>query len=150
MTSAWRASEVVQLSTLHPSAVASPAPARSGAAGGLHHRLPERVRAWLRFGLARAKEAVGIDHFPARSALDHKLLRHLGGRRGGVFIEAGAYDGLCQSNTWHLERRLGWRGLLVEPVPESADLCRRFRRAPVERCALGSFAQEGSTQALYS
>jgi FkbM family methyltransferase len=31
-------------------------------------------------------------------------------------VELGANDGLRQSNTLRLERSLGWRGLLIEPV----------------------------------
>ena len=36
---------------------------------------------------------------------------------GAVFLEAGAYDGLIESNTWFFERCLGWRGILVEGQP---------------------------------
>lgn len=68
--------------------------------------------------------------------LDFKLARHLR-KRGGVFIEAGANDGISQSNTLYFERYLGWRGLLVEPVPELAARCRVNRpRCRVEACAL--------------
>lgn len=125
-------------------------PRPHGAAGGfVRRRVPARAKPYLRFALARGKALLGRDHFPGRAGLDQRLLAHLGGLRGGVFIEAGAYDGLDQSNTWHLEQQLGWRGLLVEPIPAMAALCRRFRRSPVERCALGSFALEGTALALH-
>lgn len=114
----------------------------------MRRRVPARAKPYLRYALARGKNALGLDHFPGRAALDRRLLAALGGRRGGVFVEAGAYDGLDQSNTWHLERRLGWRGLLVEPIPHVAARCRRFRTSPVEACALGSFADEGTTLAM--
>lgn len=39
------------------------------------------------------------------------------GKRGGFFIELGAADGLFDSNTFILEKRLGWSGLLIEPNP---------------------------------
>lgn len=59
---------------------------------------------------------------------------------GGFFVEAGANDGFEQSNTYALERFRGWRGLLVEPIPEL------YREAVVERpestvvnCALVPF-----------
>lgn len=39
----------------------------------------------------------------------------LRGQRGGFFVEFGACDGLHFSNTLHLEKDLGWRGILVEP-----------------------------------
>lgn len=40
-------------------------------------------------------------------------------RYGGVFIEAGAYDGETWSNTLYLERYLNWTGLLIEPSVEN-------------------------------
>ena len=59
--------------------------------------------------------------------------------RRGIFVEAGANDGLNQSNTAYFERYLGWRGLLVEPVPELAEKCRENRRRSiVHQCALVS------------
>ena len=36
---------------------------------------------------------------------------------GATFLEAGAYDGLLESNTWFFERCLGWRGVLIEGQP---------------------------------
>lgn len=57
----------------------------------------------------------------------------------GVFVEAGAVDGFFESNTYELERFHGWRGLLVEPVPE---MCARIAstrpRAIAVNCALVS------------
>jgi FkbM family methyltransferase len=35
----------------------------------------------------------------------------------GYYLEIGANDGISQSNTNFLERRFGWRGILIEPVP---------------------------------
>src|SRR5262245_59004648 len=55
----------------------------------------------------------------------------------GIFVEAGANDGLRQSNTLYFEKYRGWTGLLVEPVPELAERCRRNRPGcVVENCAL--------------
>jgi len=49
--------------------------------------------------------------------LDDKLLDffHKKPRSGGFYIEAGAVNGVWQSNTLLLETKLGWTGLLVEP-----------------------------------
>jgi FkbM family methyltransferase len=75
----------------------------------------------------------------ALNQLDLKLSRHLD-IEGGFFIEAGANDGIRQSNTYFFEKRRGWRGLLVEPVPELAAACRRNRpRCIVESVALVPF-----------
>jgi FkbM family methyltransferase len=72
----------------------------------------------------------------ALDQLDEKVLPHLPDRPG-VFVEAGAHDGLTQSNTAMLEFSFGWTGLLVEPIPELAARCRRNRAgALVEQAAL--------------
>jgi FkbM family methyltransferase len=64
----------------------------------------------------------------------------------GFFIEAGANNGLDQSNTLFLEKYYGWRGLLVEPIHELAEQCRRNRPAAiVENCALVPFGYAAST-----
>ena len=39
------------------------------------------------------------------------------GRRDGVFVDIGAYDGVLFSNSCYFERNLGWTGLCVEPNP---------------------------------
>lgn len=36
-------------------------------------------------------------------------------RKPGVFIDIGAYDGIKLSNTYYLEKELGWKGICVEP-----------------------------------
>jgi FkbM family methyltransferase len=72
----------------------------------------------------------------ALNGLDLKLLPYLNYRKG-FFVEAGANDGLTQSNTYYFERYKGWRGMLVEPIPELAQRCRSNRpRCIVESCAL--------------
>jgi FkbM family methyltransferase len=71
----------------------------------------------------------------ALDELDRKVAAYLPTR--GVFVEAGAHDGLTQSNTAMLEFSRGWRGLLVEPVPELARQCRANRPGSrVEQAAL--------------
>jgi FkbM family methyltransferase len=64
------------------------------------------------------------------NGLDRKLKPYVD-YRDGFFIEAGANDGLQQSNTYWLERLRGWHGVLVEAVPELAEACRRNRPGSV-------------------
>jgi FkbM family methyltransferase len=57
----------------------------------------------------------------------------------GVFVEAGAADGVFQSNTYWFERRWNWTGVLVEPVPELAREATLSRPgSKVFQCALVS------------
>lgn len=99
--------------------------------------LPEFVKAPLRLRLerlgARPKRSFGLN------GLDSKVCEYLAFRRG-FFVEAGANDGIAQSNTAYFERYLGWRGILIEPIPELAMRCRLNRPgAVVEQCALVPF-----------
>lgn len=96
--------------------------------------LPRSLARWRR----RACELVGIQRYsrPALDGLDRKLERHLD-FAGGFFIEAGAHDGVQQSNTYYLEHFCGWSGILVEGIPAQAAECRRNRpRATVVHAAL--------------
>jgi FkbM family methyltransferase len=86
----------------------------------------------------RAAEARGdwSRSTPALFEMDTRLAAMLGD--GGYFVEAGANDGFTQSNTYLLERRHGWRGVLVEPIPDLAREARLERPdAQVVQCALG-------------
>ena len=83
-------------------------------------------------------ELVGSDRWShlALNELDRKLKKYLD-FDNGFFIEAGGNDGLSQSNTYWFERFRGWRGVLVEAVPDQARLCRKNRpRAHVVNAAL--------------
>ena len=45
------------------------------------------------------------------------VISELGAQRdSGFFVEFGAADGVALSNSWLLENRLGWRGILAEPA----------------------------------
>jgi FkbM family methyltransferase len=101
----------------------------------------ERVYEWrLERRRQRRLEAerAGSDRFsrPALHDMDRKLDAIID-RDGGYFIEAGANDGYRQSNTYWLERFRGWRGLLIEPMPELAREAVKSRPAStVVQCAL--------------
>lgn len=38
-------------------------------------------------------------------------------KRNGYFLDFGGFEGLMHSNTFYLEKFLGWQGILVEPNP---------------------------------
>jgi FkbM family methyltransferase len=70
------------------------------------------------------------------NGVDLRLAMHVKSA-GGVYVEAGANDGVTQSNTLFLARYRGWRGLLVEPIPDLARRCASMRpESIVEQAAL--------------
>jgi FkbM family methyltransferase len=73
---------------------------------------------------------------PALYGMDSRLEAILD-KDQGFFVEAGANDGYQQSNTYSLERIRGWRGVLVEPVPDlHREAVRERPGARVFNCAL--------------
>lgn len=60
------------------------------------------------------------------NGLDDKLEKYLN-YNNGFFIECGANDGITQSNTYYLEKRKNWRGILVEGIPELYKKCKTNR-----------------------
>lgn len=74
----------------------------------------------------------------AQNDIDLKFIKYFD-FKNGFFIEAGANDGLIQSNTCLLEKEYNWTGLLVEPNPFKAKECVINRpNSIVENCALVS------------
>ena len=49
----------------------------------------------------------------------YQVMDLLGNMRNGTFVKIGGNDGLSTTNTYHLERCLGWQGLLIEGHPEN-------------------------------
>jgi FkbM family methyltransferase len=91
------------------------------------------------------RESVG------RDGLDIRLCERVG-LDEGFFVEAGANDGLIESNSLRLEQEHRWTGILVEPVPELAARCRVNRpHCIVEEVALvaDTYASE-TTRMTYS
>jgi FkbM family methyltransferase len=55
----------------------------------------------------------------------------------GFYIEVGAFNGYDYSTTYALDG-MGWDGLLIEPIPESFEACKKRRpHARVVNAALG-------------
>lgn len=99
------------------------------------------VRA-LRLSLALLLQAFRSQRFGyGLNGLDLRLLKVIRpeNRRGpGFFVELGANNGLAQSNTYLLQQRFGWTGLLVEPSQAGFLECvrnRSFANRPFFRCA---------------
>ena len=76
--------------------------------------------------------------------VDVKILPFLSHIENGFFVEAGAHDGVFQSNTKILEE-LGWEGLLIEPSHNLYLKCKENRNCDCENYALVSTQYEGDT-----
>jgi FkbM family methyltransferase len=74
-------------------------------------------------------------HKKALNNLDKKLQKYLNFKKG-FFIEAGAYDGVNQSNTYFLEKAKKWNGILIEPMPVNFDKITLNRTVSAVNCAL--------------
>lgn len=82
--------------------------------------------------------------YASLNSLDKKIEKYLPHK--GVFIEAGANDGLNQSNTLFLARKYGWQGILIEPVPRLHSRCVKNRKESVcVNAALVSPDESGKT-----
>lgn len=69
----------------------------------------------------------------------------LGEKRNGYFVEFGATNGLKNSNTWLLEKALGWKGILAEPNPIWHSDLRANRHGPIEHRCVSSRSNETVT-----
>lgn len=91
------------------------------------------------------KEPPAQRQYYGLNELDRKLESYID-FDNGIFVEAGANDGQNQSNTAYFARHRGWRGLLVEPIPELAARCRAARlESVVENCALVASGSDGQS-----
>lgn len=64
-------------------------------------------------------------------------------KRGGVFVEVGAYDGETMSNTLFFERFLGWSGVCVEPLPSAFAKLSSMRTALCVNAGVSDYEGEG-------
>ena len=70
---------------------------------------------------------------PAQLRQDLFVLSQLGFKRDGFFVEFGAADGFNLSNSWLLEHRFGWRGILSEPARCWHDRLAASRKCYVDK-----------------
>lgn len=75
--------------------------------------------------------------------LEERVFR---GKRNGVFVEVGGYDGLTGSNCLFFELMRGWTGLLIEPSPNFFKQAAAFRRATCLQLAVAD--KEGEAEFL--
>jgi FkbM family methyltransferase len=61
----------------------------------------------------------------------------------GVFVDIGAYDGVTFSNSLFFEKHLGWRGICIEPLPETFKKLKESRKAICLNHAVSDFTGTG-------
>ena len=57
-------------------------------------------------------------------------------KRSGYFVEFGTMDGKFASNTYTLEKELGWTGILAEPGKKFHDALARHRKCSIDHRAV--------------
>ena len=66
-----------------------------------------------------------------------------GQKTGGYFVEFGAASGVHLSNSWLLEKKMGWSGLLAEPNPVFFGSLRQNRSCTIStRCVYARTGEE--------
>lgn len=71
---------------------------------------------------------------------EQALVQQFFGGVPGIFVDVGANDPVLNSQTYQLER-LGWSGILIEPIPACAARLRAERKARVFEGACGAQEQ---------
>lgn len=54
----------------------------------------------------------------SQSGQDAFVISRFKNKRNGIFVDIGANDGISLSNTYYLEKELGWNGICFEPIPD--------------------------------
>ena len=60
-------------------------------------------------------EALQTGGYTSQYGQDKFIAERLGNKRGGIFFDIGAFNGVTLSNTYYLETQLDWSGIAVEP-----------------------------------
>jgi FkbM family methyltransferase len=63
-------------------------------------------------------------------------------KRNGYFVEFGASNGIDASNTWLLEKKFGWKGVLAEPSKSNFELLSRNRNCGLDSRAIWDQSHE--------
>lgn len=67
----------------------------------------------------------------SQNRMDEKILKLFNNKKNGFFIEVGAFDGINYSNTFLLEKKYKWKGLLVEPLKIEFEICKKYRNKSI-------------------
>jgi FkbM family methyltransferase len=71
------------------------------------------------FAEYHSQKGVGQDKY-----LNEEVFKN---KKGGVFVDIGAYDGVSLSNTYFFEKEMGWSGVCIEPNPKAFQKLKKAR-----------------------
>ena len=78
------------------------------------------------------------------------LLNNLINKQNGFFIDIGAHDGICFSNSYLFETELEWNGICIEPLPNIFKKLEKNRKCILADVGEGGtarfFVEEGQFQ----
>jgi len=103
-------------------------------------------RGGLRHDLWVVEKALGLNaEYFSQSGQDKFVNDEiLKGRKDGVFLDLGGFDGVTGSNSLFFEKDLGWTGLLIEPSPAKFAQAISVRRCACLNCAVGAPATDAA------
>jgi FkbM family methyltransferase len=79
------------------------------------------------------------DSFRSQVGQDRWVAETLAFKRDGYFVDIGAYDGVHISNSYYLEKELGWRGICAEANFELYQKLVMSRSVACDLCAVNSY-----------
>ena len=74
--------------------------------------------------------------FKSQHKQDEFIVNYFKGKKNGVFVDIGAHDGITLSNTYVLEKELGWTGICIEPMPRQFKNLSECRTSKLYNCAI--------------
>ncbi len=83
-----------------------------------------------------------IDASHSENAQDLFVLSELDFKKNGYFVEFGATNGVDFSNTYLLEKKFGWNGILAEPSKRHKNTLRINRSAHIENDCVWKLSNE--------
>jgi FkbM family methyltransferase len=81
----------------------------------------------------------------AQLGQDLEVVAYFKGKKNGYYVDVGANDGVYFSNTHLLEKTYGWKGICVEPLPDT--YARLVKNRPKAQCVcVAAYDQSGLTK----
>jgi FkbM family methyltransferase len=88
-----------------------------------------KIRPFLKRNLLRF--LINFGYSNSLNRIDLQITNLFNEMKGGFFLEIGAADGVDCSNTYLLEKKYNWKGILIEPLVEQFILCKKIRKKSI-------------------